>query len=191
MTGRWRKHALPLLAVAVVVAAAVAATRWFAPPRRFGVVRAGGLYRSGQPRARDWKLLRRYGVQTVVNLRMGPEDPACLAEERRACAAEGVRLVHIPMHTRVPSDEQLRQFLHAVRSGGPALVHCRHGEKRTGVMAAAYRIIVQDWPIQRVRAEMARYSVSPRDSKHPEFLAWLMRLKRDRQEWLRRAAHPQ
>ncbi|MEN1377800.1 tyrosine phosphatase TpbA, partial [Pseudomonas aeruginosa] len=39
---------------------------------------------------------------------------------------------------------------------GPVLMHCKHGNNRTGLFAAMYRIVVQGWDKQAALEEMQR-----------------------------------
>jgi protein tyrosine/serine phosphatase len=79
------------------------------------------------------------GVRTVVNLR-GPSDGAAQRIEREACAALGLRLIDF----RVSSKEAPRreQVLAAQRLfdeiAYPALMHCKSGADRTGLMSVLY-----------------------------------------------------
>jgi protein tyrosine/serine phosphatase len=37
---------------------------------------------------------------------------------------------------------------------GPVLIHCKHGQNRTGLIAAMYRVVYQGWSKQQALAEM-------------------------------------
>ncbi len=47
----------------------------------------------------------------------------------------------------MPSIEEVDKALDVIRdrSKQPVLVHCRHGEDRTGAVIAAYRVVVNGW----------------------------------------------
>ena len=38
----------------------------------------------------------------------------------------------------------------------PVYLHCRHGRERTGLVVAAYRILVEKWPVQMAYEEMVK-----------------------------------
>jgi protein tyrosine phosphatase (PTP) superfamily phosphohydrolase (DUF442 family) len=182
---RWaRYHSLQTLAAAGLVAAAVAAFMTLRETANFDVVAPGVLYRSGQPAGDDWRALSRRGVAAVVNLRPEPEDPADFAQERAACAERGVESISVPVAAPYPDDAAIVRFLSIAGRRRPVLVHCEHGEKRAGLMAAAYRIVIQNWPVWKARAEMARHVYNPSRSITPEVDAALERLSRRRLDYL-------
>ncbi|MCS6913251.1 MAG: tyrosine-protein phosphatase [Myxococcales bacterium] len=130
----------PLLATLVLCWAACAARLSIPPPlppldgvdlARFDRVEEG-VYRSAQPSAEQFRLLqRRYGVRSVLKLNGGHDH-----------LPPGMQLIHHPMSATVePSPEQLRRILDDLdRAPRPVLVHCTHGEDRTGLIVALYRI---------------------------------------------------
>jgi tyrosine-protein phosphatase SIW14 len=102
-----------------------------------------GIYRSAQPDAAALRAARERGVRTVVVLRSEVPEP-----ERSAAAALGLEVVHVPMDgTKMPSIEEVDRALEVVLdpSKRPVLVHCAHGEERTGAVVAAYRVVVEGW----------------------------------------------
>jgi uncharacterized protein (TIGR01244 family) len=179
MIRRLKRHGLSVLVLAVMSAGAWGAYQHWLFVDRFGVVVPGKLYRCRQPEGREWRLLERLGIRTVVNLRPREEDPAAFAADERACAAAGARLVSIPMPHNLPTEVQARRFLRVVRgSDGPVLVHCEHGEDRTGLMTAAYRVAEQGWTVRKAAAEMRRYGGRcDSDRKWNDRLAFLRRLR--------------
>ena len=145
----------------------------------FAVVTAGELCRSPQPRGSDWGLLRRSGIVTVVNLRGEVEDPGDLAATRRACVEIGATMVHIPVEGELPGAGQVEDFLGRVAfRSGPILVHCHHGEDRTGVMVAAYRVAVQGWSVTKALREMARLRGRLSEEKRRRVEGLLARVRR-------------
>ncbi len=114
------------------------------------VVAPGKLHRSAQPTPRQFWNFSRLGYNRVISLRGYHRAPELLTQEEAACAAAGIEFIHIPINARLPSHEQIRQFLDAVEtSAGPVLVHCEHGKSRAGMMSAAHRVVVQDWSVER------------------------------------------
>jgi|GEM_PF-3204203 len=182
------------LAAALVVGGAIVYKNVF-HLRWFGAVEEGVLYRCRQPRGLRWRVLDRYGIHRVINLRTEVENPDELAESKRVCREKGVEFVHIPVASLLPNDEQIEQFLRAVRtSEGPVLLHCQHGRHRTGFMSACYRVVVQDWPVRRaIDVELIGYNAEPKaedDDKLTKTVAILTRLKDNRAEWLAKTAPP-
>jgi protein tyrosine phosphatase (PTP) superfamily phosphohydrolase (DUF442 family) len=112
------------------------------------------LYRGAQPGPEGFRELQRLGIRTVVNLRSMHSDQD---EMREAGLADGdLGYVRIPMHAWHPEDEDLVRFLRIVSDASrtPVFVHCQHGADRTGVIVAAYRMVVEGWIAQDAIREM-------------------------------------
>ena len=162
--------------LAGALAAACAAVwyhRW--PIRHFGVVEEGVLYRGAQPDARGWRRLRdHFHIRTVMDLREDEPNEPWAVEERRFCAANGITYVKLPVgHDRL-TDEQLRTVVETVSDPArrAVLIHCELGRSRTGVVVAAWRIVVEGWSCQVALAEWQRYN----RSMNPGYVAYLKEL---------------
>ena len=179
-----------LVAAAVLsLAAGPLAVALLLTPAGYTEVVPGVLYRSKQPSGRQWDALKRDGIAMVVNLRPAAADPVAFAGEQDACAEAGVRLVHIPFASAVPTDDQIAEFLRAVRtSPGPVLVHCEYGRSRSGLMVGVYRVVIQGWRAEQAMAEMRLLTDRTMPFHYEEKLALLERLERDRRAWLDRLA---
>ena len=108
------------------------------------------LYRSAQPRSRNVSALAQLGIRTVVSLR------AFNGDERRF-ADSGIALVRFRINTWDIDDAEVARALATMvesQQHGPVLVHCWHGADRTGVVCAAYRMVVEGWGKAEARAEM-------------------------------------
>ncbi|WP_070888014.1 dual specificity protein phosphatase family protein [Pseudomonas sp. D1-3] len=107
------------------------------------------LYRSALPTAVQQGELQRLKIATVINFYQRSDaqwlsDPA-------------VRQIHQPLHADRVDDADVLQALRSIRQAqalGPVLIHCKHGQNRTGLIAAMYRIIYQGWSRQQALAEM-------------------------------------
>lgn len=93
------------------------------------------IYRGGQPNSKGFAYLKSIGVTNIVKLNLennGDKDAKDL----------GMTVVYVP----IPIDEQLihvskDQIDKAVGSITPGTyIHCEHGQDRTGLVVAAYRI---------------------------------------------------
>lgn len=97
------------------------------------------LVRANQPWPHQLTHWKRQGIKTVINLR-GGFDASFYALEKAACARLGLELVNFTVASReVPSRQQV---LGAQKLFGsiayPALMHCKSGADRAGVMSVLY-----------------------------------------------------
>ena len=106
-----------------------------------------GIYRSAQLDQDGMSALGQLPVRTVINLRPLHRDPQVPA---------GVSVVNVPVWTIRPTTGQIVTVLALTTDPArqPVLIHCRHGADRTGLMVAAYRVVVQGWPKSAAIAEM-------------------------------------
>lgn len=101
------------------------------PLRRFDRVEER-VYRSGQPSREQLRALTaHYGIRTVIKLNAGKDE-----------APPGVMVLHFPLHVLVaPTPKELDQILDVIeQSPKPLLIHCTHGEDRTGLVVALYKV---------------------------------------------------
>ncbi len=97
------------------------------------------LYRSEQPDKKAFKELQSMGIMQVLNLRKHHTD----RDEGRNTA---IKLYHLRMSARKLTESQVFDALKVIKeSQDPILIHCWHGSDRTGVVAAAYRMVFQNW----------------------------------------------
>ncbi len=100
---------------------------------------APGLYRSNQPAPFQIRRAARSGIRTVVNLRRANESGHYLLE-REATAKAGIAQVDFFLSSRnAPRRQQLLDAAEMFdRIEYPALIHCKSGIDRTGLMGALY-----------------------------------------------------
>lgn len=131
---------------------------------KFAVIEPGRLYRGAWQQ--DWpmrRLVKDYGLKTIVALAHPPDHP--LAVRERAMAAElGVRWRHIPIvddRTTVDGEtlfDRLEEAADALAdpTGGPTYFHCHHGINRASMVQIAYRTLHCGWTLERATDEIAR-----------------------------------
>lgn len=100
------------------------------------------VLRGAQPTTLGLHSLAQHGVHTVLDLR------AQSGWESAAARRSGLRFVHIPLNAhRTPAPEDLDKALATLEdlNDGPVFVHCEHGDDRTGLVIACYRIVHDHW----------------------------------------------
>lgn len=110
---------------------------------------APDLYRSALPSAGDLPQLQTLGIATVINFYQRG-DEQWLKDPK-------VVQVHLPLRTDRIDDADVIEVLRSIRqaqSRGRVLIHCKHGQNRTGLIAAMYRVIYQNWSKEQALAEM-------------------------------------
>lgn len=106
------------------------------------------LYRSGQPGDDGFEALEKLGIKSILNLREYHTD----ADNAKHT---GLRLYHIKLAAGKVTREELMACLLAISNAPkPILVHCWHGSDRTGIVCAAYRIVMQGWTPEQALEEL-------------------------------------
>lgn len=98
------------------------------------------FYRSAQPDVTAIPAIAgQLAIETILDLRAAGEHDA-LAEQW-ACSAVGVRYSAVPMDAvEPPSQVQVGAALALLAEPERTLVHCAHGEDRTGVVCACWQL---------------------------------------------------
>lgn len=98
-----------------------------------------GVYRSKQPDKDTFPMLEQLGMKEVLNLRRYHTDN----DEAKNTA---IKLHHIKINAGSITQNHLIKALKIIENRkGPIVFHCWHGSDRTGAVAAAYRIIFNNW----------------------------------------------
>jgi len=114
---------------------------------------ASGVFRGAQPGRDGYATLKAMGVRTVIDMRTS-------ASEQKQVEAAGMRAIAIPIEM---SRDGLREKVERVvalmadPANQPVYVHCRHGQDRTGIVVAAYRLKQQEWSLADAEAEMQAF----------------------------------
>src|SRR6266853_5255070 len=171
------------------------------PILNFCVVTPNVLWRGAKPAQDGAAWLMQRGVRTIVNLELLHDDRRAFGEARPASGRYEAGYFRIfdwePNAVLAPAvlDDHVAHFLAVVdKQPKPVYVHCRSGQNRTGVMVAAYRVIVEGLSRDAAIAEMRRYqgiwfkadsayirslSSEHRDQIRRKAAAWMPKLKRD------------
>lgn len=114
----------------------------------FHWIEEGVMARANQPSPQAIARYAGMGFKTILNLR-GRSDTGYYLLEREACEQHGLDLVDARMHSRdPPTREQVRNARDLFQSMAyPALMHCKSGADRAGIMAVLYRHFKMGEPI--------------------------------------------
>jgi protein tyrosine/serine phosphatase len=116
---------------------------------------APGIYRGAQPGRDGFATLRAMGVKTVIDLRTTEKD-----DEQAFVTAAGMRAVSMPIamsRDGLQAKVDRVVALMADPANQPVYVHCRHGQDRTGIVVATYRMKEQGWSLADAEAEMQAF----------------------------------
>ena len=91
------------------------------------------VYRGSQPYnvQQLQALVKKYQIKTIIKLNTGSEPPA-----------RNITLIHHPLNAwTTPSADKIREILDDMdRAETPVFIHCSHGEDRTGLIVALYKV---------------------------------------------------
>ena len=130
------------------------------PVRNFCVVTPGVLWRAEAPTRSDAQWLMEHGIGTVVSLQL---DVRHSFESVHLDPAEARSVVYfrvgdfsaIQVLTHRHLDEHVAEVLAIIQKAPkPVLISCRAGVDRTGIITAAYRMLVQGWSAQQAISDM-------------------------------------
>lgn len=119
-----------------------------------------GVYRGGQPNAEGWNYLATLGVTNVVKLNAWREnlyEPA-ISDERASKLGMTVLGDEIDFptqafpHCQVFLPPEVELAIATIKPG--TFIHCLHGQDRTGLVVACYRVRMERWSKGQAEAEM-------------------------------------
>lgn len=121
----------------------------------FHWIEPGVMARANQPSPKAVARYADMGFKTILNLR-GPSKTGYYALEREACARHGIAMIDARMHSREPpSREQVREAKRLFETiEYPALMHCKSGADRAGVMAVLYKHLKMGAPIAEAMEQL-------------------------------------
>ena len=171
--------------------------------QNFCVVTPSVLWRGARPDKDGASWLIQQGARTIVNLELILDDKQAFGHATVAGANYEVGYFRIhdwePLPILAPTvvDEHVAHFLAIVsQQPKPVYVHCRSGMNRTGVMVAAYRVLVEGVSNEEAIEEMSRYEglwlkadeiyirgllTQRRDEIRRKVMEWIPKLKMDAQ----------
>jgi protein tyrosine/serine phosphatase len=114
------------------------------------------LVRANQPSPHQLAFWKKRGIRTIINLR-GGFDGSFYAIEKDACERLGLTLVDFTVTSRdAPSRDQVLGAIEMFNTiEYPALMHCKSGADRAGVMSVLYRLLHKGEPLEAAMSELA------------------------------------
>lgn len=117
-----------------------------------------GVYRSGQPdnTTASWGYLRSLGITRDVKLNFESEG------SDSAASVSGIAITYLPIQPDgdlvtiidEPDTASIFAAAEAMHAGGGVLVHCTHGQDRTGLAVGVYRVLYDGWSKDKAWDEM-------------------------------------
>ena len=108
----------------------------------------GQMYRENQPSPKRIAKLAEMGIKTIINLR-GESPKGFYLLEKEACEEHGIELINYRMYSRdvhtVEAIKGARDLFETIEY--PAVMHCKSGADRTGIMGTLYRHFKMGDPI--------------------------------------------
>jgi tyrosine-protein phosphatase SIW14 len=132
------------------------------------------LYRGAQPKDDGLEQLKKFGIDTIVDLR--GELHGLIENERQRAESLGIRFINLPgSGWATPKDEEIAQFFSLVRERPKRkiFIHCWLGGDRSGMFIAAYRIAFEGWSPQQAIQEMRTFHYL--HFWHPNMARWVKR----------------
>ena len=114
----------------------------------------------GQPTDRAFIKLAANGYRAVLNLRTASEG-VDLQHEREAVEKAGLRYISIPIVSSAPKNEQVDEFIKAVKdpANHPMLIHCGSAN-RVGAFWMIYRVVDQGWAEDKALEEATKIGLT-------------------------------
>ena len=115
------------------------------------------MWRSNQPSPEQIEAhVGERGIRTILNLR-GESTKGYYLLEKEACAAHGVELIDFRVFSR---DTPTREVIFAARDlfnsiTYPALMHCKSGADRAGLMSTLYKLLREDLPVEEAMEQLS------------------------------------
>lgn len=122
----------------------------------------GVVYRSGIVTYENFDDVLRYGIKTIVSLKLNIIDTH---KERECCNIHNIEFLNIPTDILYYSESTKQQLWRAyyavVERRKPILVHCTRGSDRTGLVVALYRMFKNYWDVEDAIKEMDKLGFNP------------------------------
>lgn len=128
------------------------------------------LYRGPQPGEKGIKELKKQGIRVIINLKQDKNSK--LEKYEKEASDQGIKYHNVPFNhfadyalgdcekLKKHSEKNIKKVKEifkiidgSVKKKKPVYIHCRHGEDRTGMIVAVYRVKKQGWPAEKAIEE--------------------------------------
>jgi protein tyrosine phosphatase (PTP) superfamily phosphohydrolase (DUF442 family) len=124
------------------------------------------MWRSNQPTPGRVEQAAKAGIKTIINLR-GPRNDGGWKLEAEACKKANITLIDFTARSRAAPDKEMlygaRDLFHSIEK--PALMHCKSGADRAGLMAALYVLIHCKKPVAEAVKQLSFRYLHVRQAK--------------------------
>ena len=124
------------------------------------------MWRSNQPTPGRVEQAAKIGIKTIINLR-GPRNNGGWKLEAEACKKANITLVDFTARSRAAPDKEMlygaRDLFNSLEK--PALMHCKSGADRAGLMAALYVLIYCKKPVAEAMKQLSLRYLHVRQAK--------------------------
>jgi protein tyrosine/serine phosphatase len=114
------------------------------------------MSRSSQPLPYQVRAAAKRGIKTLINLR-GPSDTSFYRIEEEFALKNGLTLVNFAVYSReaplVETVLSAKAMFDTIEY--PALMHCKSGADRVGLMSALYLILRQKRPVREAKKQLS------------------------------------
>ncbi len=132
------------------------------------------LYRSEQPKKKAFKELEEIGVKTIINFRRAKDNT-------KRASGTSLKLERLPLKASELTEVELTLALQLIKEAQkPVLIHCWHGSDRTGAVAAASRIVFENWSKDSAIAELRLKGLGHHEKRFPNVVELLMELNAEK-----------
>jgi protein tyrosine/serine phosphatase len=114
------------------------------------------MWRANQPSQEQLAAWKDKGIKTIINLR-GDSDASFTVLEKEACAQLGLKLVFIHSESRgAPYAYKLLEARELFKTMEyPAMMHCKSGADRAGMIAVFYLYAIEGVPLDIARQQLS------------------------------------
>ncbi len=115
------------------------------------------LYRGRTPSASGLQRLKDFGLNTLITLHPDKEMEA-------AAKKVGLKVLHYELDEAIMPGEKVEAFLKMIKeSPGGYYIHSGEKRQRAGILAAIYRLHIQEWAYDKTIIEYGRLGGSLKD----------------------------